>query len=590
MKTGKVYLTGGGCGDPGLLTLKALEVLRGCDVVIYDSLVSEELLERTRPDCEKIYVGKRYGSHAMRQSEINALLAEKAGEGKTVVRLKGGDPYVFGRGGEEFLALREAGICCEEIPGITSAIAVPAAAGIPVTHRGLSASVTVVTGTTAEKDGQDRLQMDFNVLARLDGTLVILMGMHHLQEIVEGLMTAGKNPDIPCAVIMKGTTGRQKCMRTVLARLYTEAVGQGYTSPAVIVIGTVASLELVPEKVREAGGIPEEQAGEMSAEILAVDSATTAGQMANMTQPRKKITVGVTGTPHFVEKVSAALNAMNMQSCTKCRGEGSREMPGKSIIETWDMGFMEIKPSENPLPDLEDCGWLVFTSPNGAKIFLDKMKRERKDLRILHGKRIAAIGPGTAAVFEEIGIYVDYIPEVYDTSHLAEGLTRQILAERQAGVSAACRTQGSVGISVACRTKGPVGVSVARCGGGGAAQAMFLRVKQGSGQLPGIFTEKGIPFTEYPLYELGIREEKRAAVIAKEPDYIVFGSAMGARAYFEGMKQAGFTNTKSRYVCIGELCGEELKKHMDGYFLIAQESSVNSIVKCLCEDIAAAVS
>lgn len=577
MKTGKVYLTGGGCGDPGLLTLKALEVLRGCDVVIYDSLVSEELLERTRPDCEKIYVGKRYGSHAMRQSGINALLAEKAGEGKTVVRLKGGDPYVFGRGGEEFLALREAGICCEEIPGITSAIAVPAAAGIPVTHRGLSASVTVVTGTTAEKDGQDRLQMDFNVLARLDGTLVILMGMHHLQEIVEGLMTAGKNPDIPCAVIMKGTTGRQKCMRTVLARLYTEAVGQGYTSPAVIVIGTVASLELVPEKVREAGEIPEEQAGEMSAEILAVDSATTAGQMANMTQSRKKITVGVTGTPHFVGKVSAALNAMNMQPCTKYSGEGSREMPGKSIIETWDMGFMEIRSNEDLLPNLEDCGWLVFTSPNGAKIFLDKMKRERKDLRVLHGKRIAAIGPGTAAVFEEIGIYADYIPEVYDATHLAEGLTRRILAERQA-------------VSVAGQVQDEAGVSAVRCGGGGAAQAMFLRAKQGSEQLPSIFTEKGIPFTEYPLYELGIREEKRAAVIAKEPDYIVFGSAMGVRAYFEGMKQAGFTNTKSRYVCIGELCGEELQKHTDGHFLTAQESSVNSIVKCLCEDIAAAVS
>lgn len=608
MKTGKVYLTGGGCGDTGLLTLKALEALRSCEAVIYDSLVPEALLGLTKADCEKIYVGKRYGSHAMKQSEINALLAQKAREGKTVVRLKGGDPYVFGRGGEEFLALREAGICCEEIPGISSAVAVPAAAGIPVTHRGLSASVTVVTGTAAEEGGQAGLKMDFDVLARLDGTLVVLMGMHHLQEIADGLMAAGKSPDTPCAVVMEGTTERQRCMRTVLSRLQAEVSSQGFTAPAVIVIGAVAALELVSEKVGETKRMPEEPGGEMlekatgemSAEILAVDSAATAGQMANMTQSRKKITVGVTGTPHFVEKVSAALNAMNMQMCTRYSGEGNKETPacaesggeayrnvtpedicadirGKCTIETWDMGFMEIRPDENPLPDLEDCGWLVFTSPNGAEIFLDKIKRERRDLRTLHGKRIAAIGPGTAAVFEETGIYVDYIPEVYDVTHLAEGLTRQILAERQA-------------VSAAEQMQDDAGVPVLQCVDGEAVMTMFLRAKQGSGQLPRIFKGKEIPFTEYPLYELGIREEKRAAVITKEPDYIVFGSAMGVQAYFEGMEQAGLTNTKSRYVCIGELCGEELKKHTDGYFLTAQESSVEAIVKCLCEDIAAAVS
>lgn len=608
MKTGKVYLTGGGCGDTGLLTLKALEVLRSCEAVIYDSLVPAELLGLTKADCEKIYVGKRYGSHAMKQSEINALLVQKAREGKMVVRLKGGDPYVFGRGGEEFLALQEAGICCEEIPGISSAIAVPAAAGIPVTHRGLSASVTVVTGTAAEEDGQAGLKMDFDALARLDGTLVILMGMHHLREIADGLMAAGKSPDTPCAVIMEGTTERQRCMRTVLSRLLAEVLSQRFTSPAVIVIGAVAALELVPEKVREAGGIPEEQAGEMSAEILAVDSATTAGQMANMTQSRKKITVGVTGTPHFVEKVSAALNAMNMQPCTKYSEEGSREMlacaegsregnketlacaegggeeymnvtredicagvQGKSIIETWDMGFMEIRTNENPLPDLEDCGWLVFTSPNGAKIFLDKMKRERKDLRILGGKRIAVIGPGTAEELERRGIYADYMPEIYDAAHLAEGLTRQILAERQA-------------VSVAEQMQDDAGVSALQCVGGKAVMTMFLRAKQGSEQLPRIFMEKGIPFTEYPLYELGVREEKRAAVIAKKPDYIVFGSAMGVRAYFEGMRQAGFTNTKSRYVCIGEMCAEELKKHTKREFLIAEEAGVEAVAECLYRD------
>lgn len=502
MKAGKVYLTGGGCGDSGLLTLRAMEVLRSCDIVVYDSLVSEELLKWTASGCVKIYVGKRYASHTMRQSEINALLVSKAREGKTVVRLKGGDPYVFGRGGEEFLALKEAGICCEEIPGISSAIAVPASAGIPVTHRGLAASVTIVTGTAAEEDGHAQMKLDFDTLARLKGTLLILMGMHHLREIAEGLMAAGKEPDTPCAIIMEGTTRTQRCMRTVLSQIYEEASAQGFTSPAVIVIGGVAEMELIAE----------------------------------FKNPLTGITAGATGTPHFVEKMSSAL-----------REKGA---------DVWDMGFMEIRPSMSPLPNLEDSGWLVFTSPNGVKVFLDKMRQERKDLRILHGKRIAVIGPGTAAVFEESGIYVDYIPDIYDAAHLAEGLTERIQGERRDD----------------CK---PVPV-------------IFLRAKQGSGQLPQIFTEKEIPFLEYPIYDLVVQEEKRAASLTEQPDYIVFGSAMGVRAYFEGMEQAGLTNTKSRYVCIGELCGEELRKHTESRFLIAQESSVDSIVECLCVDSAAA--
>lgn len=507
MKTGKVYLTGGGCGDAGLVTLKALTALRGCDAVVYDSLVTEELLQWTKPGCEKIYVGKRFGSHAMGQTEINALLAEQARAGKTVVRLKGGDPYVFGRGGEEFLAMMEAGVCCEEIPGISSAIAVPAAAGIPVTHRGLSAGLAVVTGTAAEESGAARPELDFGLLARFKGTLVILMGMHHLKEITEGLMAAGKDPDTPCAVIMEGTTGRQRCLRTALSGLFTEAEEQGFTSPAVIVVGAVAELTLLSESGDKTEPFKETLAG---------------------------ITVGVTGTSRFVEKVSAALT--------------------KKGADTWDMGFMAVRPNISPLPGLEEYGWLVFTSPNGVRVFLDKMKQERKDLRILHGKRIAVIGQGTAAVLEENGIYADYMPEVYDAVHLAEGLTQKILAEQKDG-----REERS--------------------------SAVFLRARQGSESLPHIFAGRGIPFLDYPIYGLEIEEGKRSLVIVREPDYIVFGSAMGVRAYFEGIRQAGFTDRKSRYVCIGERCGEELKKYTDENFLTAREPGVKAIVECLCENI-----
>lgn len=502
-KAGKVYLTGGGCGDAGLLTLKAVEVLRRCDTVVYDSLVAEELLTWCRSDCEKLYVGKRYGSHAMRQDEINHILIERAGEGKTVVRLKGGDPYVFGRGGEEFLAVTQAGISCEEIPGISSAVAVPAAAGIPVTHRGLSAAVTVVTGTAAEEDGKARLKLDFDVLARLEGTLVILMGMHHLGEITAGLLAAGKAPDTPCAVIMEGTTLRQKCVRGELSRIAAEASAQGLTSPAVIVVGAVAGLELLAKQ------------------------KICSGQCGR----RGRITVGATGTQHFVRKLSAALAE---------RG-----------ADVWDMGFLEVGSSESPLPDLSACGWLVFTSPNGVRVFLDKRKQERRDLRALSGKRIAVIGPGTAAVLEEAGIYADYMPESYDARHLAEGLAERILAEQREGR----------------RFRIP---------------AAFLRAANGSASLPDVFLKKGIPFLEYPIYDVTVCDKKRAAAVAKEPDYIVFGSAMGVRAYFEGLLQAGLVNEKSCFVCIGKLCGQELEKYTKRPFLTAKESSVQAVVECIC--------
>lgn len=505
-----MYLVGGGCGDVGLLTIKALEVLRRCETVVYDSLASEELLEWTKPDCEKIYVGKRYGSHASKQSEINRLLVEKAQEGRMVARLKGGDPYVFGRGGEEFLALKEAGICCEEIPGISSAIAVPAAVGIPVTHRGLSSAVTVVTGTMA-KTGTDeaaqeegRVQMDFDLLARVDGTLVILMGMHHLEAIVKGLLAAGKNPDTPCAIVMEGTTKRQRCLRAVLGRLYEEAKMQEFTSPAVIVVGAVAELELLPEK--DALGAEETQ-----------DSCLSLAG----------ITVGVTGTKHFTARMSAAL-----------REDGA---------EVRDMSFMEVCRLKRPLPDLKEHVWLVFTSPNGVRAFLDQMRQERRDLRMLSGKKIAVIGPGTAEALAEAGLYADYMPEISDVTHLAEGLTERIIEE------------------------------------GEQTPALFLRARQGSDELPGIFAAKQLAFADHPLYEIRVCEEKCTKVLSEKPDYIVFGSAMGARAYFEGCKKAGVTDERSRYVCIGEKCGAEVRKHAAA-FLVAEKPCIEAIAACIRED------
>lgn len=528
MSEGKVYLAGGGCGDTELVTLKALKVLQKCETVIYDNLVSEELLQWTRQDCEKIYVGKRYGGHAMKQSEINALLVQKAQEGKVVVRLKGGDPYVFGRGGEEFIAVREAGICCEEIPGITSAIAVPAAAGIPVTHRGISDNVTVVTGTAADKGGHEALHMDFENLARLDGTLVILMGMHHLPEIVTGLLVAGKDRNTPCAIIMEGTTGRQKALRSPLFELPARAAKQGFTSPAVIVIGAVAELELVVEKEESEDG---KDRGNLK-------QASYSAQMYG-------ITVGVTGTQRFADKMLSALRE---------RG-----------IFSWDMSFMEVRPAKEALPDLTDYDWLVFTSPNGVKVFLDKLKQERRDLRMLYDKKIAVIGPGTATVLQEAGIYVDYMPRVYDVAHLAHGLADKMMATQTDDCSEGVQENQKNSITQ--------------------STAIFLRAKQGSDTLPLVFQEKGISYGEYAIYELGIQDKKRDEVIAKEPDYIVFGSAMGVQAYFEGLKRKGLWNTKSRFICIGEWCAREVSKYVDTPPLIAEKASVDAVAECLYREI-----
>lgn len=528
MREGKVYLAGGGCGSADLVTYRALSVLQECEVVVYDSLVSEELLQWTRPDCEKIYVGKRCGSHAMKQAEINALLIKKAGEGKTVVRLKGGDPYVFGRGGEEFMAVSQAGICCEEIPGITSAIGAPAAAGIPVTHRGLSDSVTVVTGTVTDENGHPRLKMDFHVLAQLDGTLVILMGMRHLAEIVSGLLAAGKHQNTPCAIIMEGATRRQRVLRALLYELPARAAKEGFTSPAVIVVGSVAKLELLME--RGDGAFhkkPESNKAEAEHGGAVLGPCTT---------------VGVTGTEHFARKLSSVL-------CEKG-------------ISTWDMSFMEIMPAKEALPDFSDYGWLVFTSPNGVGVFLQKMREERRDLRSLYDKKIAVIGPGTAAALQEAGIYADYMPAVYDVAHLAKGLADKILADGKEGKSGKAQT---------CKAK-----QEAMC------PAIFLRASKGSDSLPLIFQERGIPYGEFALYALTVQEQKRDAVLTKEPDYMVFGSALGARAYFEGLAEKGLQNTKSQYVCMGEPCGREVQKYGNTPPLIAGEASVDGVAACLC--------
>lgn len=377
---GKVYLVGAGCGDPELITWKGLNLLRKCDVVLYDDLVASKLLEETKQACELIFVGKRYGKHSLPQNETNDLLIKKAKEGKTVVRLKGGDPFVFGRGGEEVLALQEENIPYEVVSGVTSSIAVPAAAGIPVTHRKTARSFHVITGHTAA-NGETTLTENLDTLAKLEGTLVFLMGLHHLEEICDGLLEGGKKAKTPAAVISKGTTPQQKVVRANLGELAEKVREAKLEAPAVIVIGETAELNVK-------GTIP---------------------------RPLYGVKIGVTGTKSITRKLRDRLEEL---------GAAVTEMDYSAIVP-----YRENPCLEKELQKISDYPWAVFTSPNGVEIFFDHLKKLKFDVRKLANLQFAVIGTGTAAALERRGIYPAFLPETYDVESLAKGLCEIVKQE-----------------------------------------------------------------------------------------------------------------------------------------------------------------
>ncbi len=237
---GKVYLVGAGPGDPGLLTLKGKTLLDAADVVIYDALVSPEIIGMINPRAERIYAGKRLGHHSLLQAETTALMIQKAQNHAIVVRLKGGDPFIFGRGGEEMTDLVDAGVPVEIVPGITSGIAAPAYAGVPLTHRDYSSSVTFVTGH--EKSGKYRPQVNWRALAEGSETIVVYMGVHNLPHILEELQVGGKDPQTPIALVRWGTRPDQDVLVGTLATIEAQMVDAAFTAPAIAVIGNVVHL------------------------------------------------------------------------------------------------------------------------------------------------------------------------------------------------------------------------------------------------------------------------------------------------------------------------------------------------------------
>jgi uroporphyrinogen III methyltransferase/synthase len=383
MKTGKVYLVGAGPGDPGLITRKGLECLAQADVVVHDHLIDERLLDLAPPEAERIYVGKVSSKHVKEQAEINLLLVEKASQGKNVVRLKGGDPFVLGRGGEEAAALAHEHIPFEVVPGISAAVAVPAYAGIPVTHRGMASSFTVVTGHEApDKSGSS---VRWEKLATGADTLVFLMGMQNLPEIVAELRKHGRSPATPVAVIKDGTRAGQKTVSGTLEDIVARVEEHRLGPPAVIVIGDVVRLR---EKLRWFDNLP------------------LFGKRILVTRAR-----------HQASTLSRLLAE---------RGAEPVELPAIDIQSALDTTELD-----SAIAGLHRYQWLIFTSVNGVVPFFERLHSLKRDTRYLHGLKIGAIGPATAQALEQKGVSPDLCPTVFTSEGLLDSLKEWNIAGKR---------------------------------------------------------------------------------------------------------------------------------------------------------------
>lgn len=372
LQNGKVYLIGAGPGDTDLITMKGMEALKEADVIVYDHLASPSLLNTTKDEAEWIDAGKFAGNHRMKQSEIEQLLIEKAMAGHVVARLKGGDPFIFGRGGEEALALTAAGIDYEVIPGVSSVYSAPAYAGIPITHRGKASSFHVITGHEDPAKGESSL--DYDILAREEGTLVFLMGLSRLRQISDQLIEKGKDARTPAAVIASGTTARQRCVTADLSRIAETAEEASIQPPAILVVGDVVNL-------KEA--VDWQQPGPLSGRKILV----TATEI--IARPLAEYIRRLGGEPVVISLI----------------GVKGQEMSSIKAVLT--------SPGKR---------WLVFTSRNGVRFFFEQMKKEQVDIRSLGDSRIAVMGAGTRKELENWGCYADLVPEQSCSESLAKAL------------------------------------------------------------------------------------------------------------------------------------------------------------------------
>ncbi len=374
MPNGRVILVGAGPGDPGLLTVRAADALRTCDVLLYDALASDPIVALAPPSCERIYVGKRGGNHAMPQAEIEALMVRKARDGNTVVRLKGGDPYVFGRGGEEAQTLHAAGIPFEMVPGISSSIAAPAYAGIPVTHREFNPAFTVATGH--EDPTKPESTIDWAKLADPHRTLVLLMAMGNLAGISAKLVEHGLEASTPVAVIQDGTRPTQRTVTGTLESIAEIVAREGLKAPAIVVVGGVVSLR---------------------DELRWFDRTPLFGKRVLITRPA-----------HQAEAFAHALYARGVEPI----------LASTIAIVPPD----DSHAAHAAIDDLASYGWVVFTSQNGVDAFFERLRSLDADARYIGKTRIAAIGSKTAERLRAHGVRADLVPSAFISEEVARAL------------------------------------------------------------------------------------------------------------------------------------------------------------------------
>jgi uroporphyrinogen III methyltransferase/synthase len=544
--TGKVWLVGAGPGDRGLFTLKGLEVLQNAEVVVHDALIGDEVLTLIPEDAVKINVGKRASHHRMEQEQINRTLLEQAQAGKRVVRLKGGDPFLFGRGGEELELLAEHNIPFEVVPGVTSAFAVPAYNGIPVTHRDFTSSVHIITGhrraskgpdvsadkypaagtgtgtaaekigsagtatgTAAEKSGSagaatgtpeekigsagagpgdaDSLGIDYEALVRTHGTLIFLMGLSNLPAIMKGLLLAGIDPDLPAAVLERGTTARQKRVLATVSTLEEEAARSQIQAPAIIVVGEVCRL----------------------ADSFAwAEKRPLAGKKILLTRPKELIS----------------------EMAVRLRRAGAEvlEMPAIETVPIEPNPALDRKMAELRAGDKRP-DWIIFTSPSGVRIFMERLLSEQ-DIRVLAGIKIAVIGEGSAKKLRTYGIRADFMPSVYDGETLGRELARKIRQE-----SAEAELQKPA------EPDPPVRILIPRAAIGNPELTEELQ-KAGNVEISDI----AIYDTRYVSPEL---IDVPAQIRKGEIDYAVFTSASTVRGFSAVMKDTDLSGFKA--ICIG---------------------------------------
>ena len=392
-RPGVVYLVGAGPGDPGLMTLRAAELLAAADTVLYDRLIPQAAMARARPDAEVVYVGKEPDAAQMPQEEIERLMIDRARAGRSVVRLKGGDPFVFGRGGEEAEALAAGGVEFEVVPGVTAGVAAPAYAGIPVTHRDEASAVAFVTGH--EDPAKDDSALDWNALAAFPGTLVMYMGLKRLPEIAERLIAAGRDGQEPAAVVEKGTMAAQRAVTASLAELPAAAAEAGIGPPSIILTGSVAAR-------RET--------------IAWLENRPLHGRRVVVTRARAQ-----------ASGLAATLAALGAEVV---------ELPAIRIVPRIDA--QEVRGAAS---SIHSYALVCLTSPNGARLLFEALDAAGRDARALANATVAAIGPGTASALADHGIRADIVPERSIAEALVEALGHLDLEGRPALVARAAEAR-----------------------------------------------------------------------------------------------------------------------------------------------------